>query len=150
MHMGSHIQSCLTLCDPMDWSSPGSSLHGIVLLRILEWTAISSSRGSSQHRDWTCISCSSCTGRWILYHWATSVQFSSVQSLSSVQLFMIPWIAARQASLSITNSQSLLKLMSIKLVMQSSHLTLCHPLLLLPPILPSIRVFASESTLLMR
>ena len=68
-------------------------------------------------------------------------QFSSVQSLSSVRLFETPWIAARQASLSITNSQSLLKLMSIELVMPSSHLILCHPLLLLPPIPPSIRVF---------
>ena len=63
---------------------------------------------------------------------------------------MTPWIAARQASLSITNSQSLLKPMPIELVMPSSHLILCHPLLLLPPIPPSIRVFSSESTLLMR
>ena len=72
---------------------------------------------------------------------STQVQFSSVQSLSRVQLFATPWIAARQASLSITNSQSSLKLTSIKLVMPSSHLILCHPLLLLPPISPSIRVF---------
>ena len=67
--------------------------------------------------------------------------FSSVQSLSRVRLFATPWIAARQASLSITISQSLLKLMSIKSVMPSSHLILCRPLLLLPPIPPSIRVF---------
>ena len=79
-----------------------------------------------------------------------SVQFSSVQSLSCVQLFATPWIAACQASLSITNSQSLPKLMSIKLVMPSSHLILCHPLLLLPPIHLSIRVFSNESTLRMR
>ena len=78
------------------------------------------------------------------------VQFSSVQSLSRVQLFVTPWIAARQASLSITNSWSLLKLMSIKLVMPSSHLLLCRPLLLLPPTPPSIRVFSNESTLHMR
>ena len=77
-------------------------------------------------------------------------KFSSVQSLSCVRLFATPWIAARQASLSITNSQSLLKLMSIESVMPSSHLILCHPLLLLPPITPSIRVFSNESTLLMR
>ena len=70
--------------------------------------------------------------------------FSSVQSLSRVGLFATPWTAARQASLSITNSQSLLKLMSIELVMPSSHLILCHPLLL-PPIPPSIRVFSNES-----
>ena len=75
---------------------------------------------------------------------------SSVQSLSHVWLFVTPWIAARQASLSITNSQSLLKHMSIKSVMPSSHLTLCCPLLLLPPIPPSIRVFSNESTLHMR
>ena len=78
------------------------------------------------------------------------VQFSSVQSLSRVQLFATPWIAARQASLSITNSRSSLKLMSIELVMPSSHLILCHPLLLLPPIPPSIRVFSNESALRMR
>ena len=77
-----------------------------------------------------------------------SVQFSSV--LSRVPLFVTPWITARQASLSITNSQSLLKLMSIESVMPSNHLILCRPLLLLPPIPPSIRVFSNESTLRMR
>ena len=79
----------------------------------------------------------------------TPVQFSSVQSLSRVRLFVTPWIAARQDSLSITNSRSSLRLMSIK-SMPSSHLILCHPLLLLPPIPPSIRVFSSESPLHMR
>ena len=82
------------------------------------------------------------------------VQFSSVQSLSCVQLFATPWIAAHQASLSITNSRSLPRLMSIKSViptwMRSIHLILCCPLLLLPPIPPSIRVFSNESTLRMR
>ena len=77
-------------------------------------------------------------------------QFSSVQSLSHVRLFATPRIAARQASLSITNSWSKVKLMSIELVMPSSHLILCRPLLLLLPIPPSIRVFSNESTLLMR
>ena len=77
-------------------------------------------------------------------------QLSSVQSLSTVWLFATPWITARQASLSITNSRSLLKLMSIKWVMPSSHLILCFPLLLLPPIPPSIRVFSNESTLHIR
>ena len=70
------------------------------------------------------------------------LQFSSVQLLSRVRLFATPWIAAHQASLSITNSQSLLKLMSIESVILSNHLILCHPLLLLPPIPPSIRVFS--------
>ena len=78
------------------------------------------------------------------------LQFSSVQLLSHVQLFVTPWIAARQASLSITNSRSSLKLTSIESVIPSSHLILCHPLFLLPPIPPSIRVFSNESTLHMR
>ena len=98
----------------------------------------------------------------------SSVQFSSLQSLSHVRLFATPWITARQASLSITKSRSSLKLtsiksvirtwlsdftfafMSIESVMPSSHLILCRPLLLLPPILPSIKVFSNESTLCMR
>ena len=79
-----------------------------------------------------------------------SVQFSWVQLLSRVRLFVTPWIAACQASLSITNSRSSLRLMSIESVMPSSHLILCHPLLLLPSIPPSIRVFSNESTLRMR
>ena len=79
-----------------------------------------------------------------------SVQFSSVQSLSRVRLFVTPWIAARQASLSIISSRSSLRLTSIESVMPPSHLILCHPLLLLPPIPPSIRVFSNESTLRMR
>ena len=79
-----------------------------------------------------------------------SVQFSSFQSLSPVQLFATSWIAARQASLSITISWNSLELMSIKSVMPSSHLILCHPLFLLPPIPPSVRVFPNESTLHMR
>ena len=77
-------------------------------------------------------------------------QFSSVQSLSHVRLFATPWTATRQASLSITISRSSLKFTSIELVMPSSHLILCCPLLLLPPIPPSIRVFSNESTLHMR
>ena len=78
------------------------------------------------------------------------LQFSSVQSLSCVLLFATPWIKAHQASLSITSSRSSLKLMSIESVMPSSHLILCRPLLLLPPISPSIRVFSNESNLRMR
>ena len=74
----------------------------------------------------------------------------SVQSLSRVQLFATPWTAARQAFLSITNSQSLLKRMSIESVMPSSHLIFCHPLLLLPSIFPSNRMFSSESVLCIR
>jgi len=77
-------------------------------------------------------------------------QFSSVQSLSHVRLFATPWTAAHQASVSITNSWSLLKLMSIELVMPSNHLILCRPLLLLPSIFPNIRVFYKESVLHIR
>ena len=78
------------------------------------------------------------------------VQFSSVQSFSRVQLFVTPWTAARKASLFITNSQSPPKPMSIKSVMPSNHLMLCHPLLLLPSIFPSIRVFSNELALRIR
>ena len=88
--------------------------------------------------------------RWCLFPFPGSVQFSSVQSLSRVRLFATPWIAARQASLSITNSRSSPRLTSIESVMPSSHLILCCPLLLLPPIPPSIRVFSNDSTLRMR
>ena len=79
-----------------------------------------------------------------------SVQFSSVQSFSCVQLFVTPWTAARQASLSITNSQSLFKIMSIVLVVPYNHLILCHHLLLLPSVFLSIRVFSNESVLCIR
>ena len=80
----------------------------------------------------------------------TIITFSSIQSLSHVQLFATPWTVARQASLSITNSRSLLRLMPIESVMPSNHLILCRPLLLLPSIFPSIRVFSSESGLHIR
>ena len=80
----------------------------------------------------------------------SSIQFSSVQSLSHVRLFATPWIAARQASLSITNSWSSLRLTSIESMMPSSHHILCRPLLLLTPIPPGIRVFSNEPTLRMR
>ena len=84
-------------------------------------------------------------GTYLVFQW-----FSSVQSLSRVRLFATPWIAARQASLSITISRSSLRLTSIESMMPSSHLILGRPLLLLPPISPSIRVFSNESALLMR
>ena len=79
-----------------------------------------------------------------------AAQSSPVQSLGRVQLFATPWTAARQDSVSITNSQSSLKPMSIESVMPSNHLILCHPLLLLPSIFPSIRVFSNESALHIR
>ena len=111
-------QLCPTLCNPMDCSPPGFSVHGILQARILKWVAMLSSRGSSWPRDWTCISYVSCIG---------SVQFSSVQSLSHVRLLATPWITARQASLNITNFRSSLRLTSIESVMTSSHIILCRP-----------------------
>ena len=81
---------------------------------------------------------------------SSSIQFSSVKLLNGVRLFATPWITARQASLSITNSRSSLKLTSTESVMPSSHLILCHPLLLLPSVFSSIRVFSNESSLRMR
>ena len=86
----------------------------------------------------------------IVQKWTFNFQIISVQLLSHVQLFATLWTAARQASLSIINSQSLLRVKSIKSVMPSNHLILCHPLLLLPSILPNIGVFSKESVLLMR
>ena len=115
---------------------PGSSVYRISQTRMPEWFAISFSRGSFQPRDWTCVSC---IGRqpYIL----DMFQFSSFQSLSHVRLFATPWTAACQASLSITDSRSLLKLMFIESVMPSNHIILCCPLLLPPSIFPSIRFF---------
>ena len=84
------------------------------------------------------------------YEFLQRLQISLVQTLSCVQLFATPWTAAHDASLSITHSQSLLKLMSIVLVMPSSHFILCHPLLLLPLIFPNIRIFSNESVLCIR
>ena len=90
------------------------------------------------------------TGFGTKYGWICIISISSVQSLSHVQLFVTPWTTARQASLSITNFQSPPKPMSIELVIPSNHLILCHPLLLLPSIFPSIRVFSNESALRIR
>ena len=116
------------------------TVHGILQARILAWVAFPFSRVSSQPRDRTQVS--RIAGGFFT-SWATS----SVHSLSHVQLFATPWIVACQASLSITISQSSLKLTSIESVVPSSHLILCHPLFLLPPTPPSIRGFSNESTL---
>ena len=126
------------LCNPMDYT-----VHGILKARIQEWVTFPFSRGSSQPRDRTQVS--RIAGGFFT-SWAT-VQFSS---LICIWLFATPWTAPHQASLSITNSWSLLKLMSIESVMPSNHLILCRPLLLPPSILPSIRVFSNESVLCIR
>ena len=170
-------QLCLTLCDAMDCGLPGSSVHGILQTRILEGVVIPFSKGSSWPRDWTQVSCIAggfftiwatreapwyecipsnlicwnltpkvmALGDGVLWKW-----FSSVRLLSCVRLFATPRTAACQASLSIVNYQSTPKPMSIKSVMPSNHLILRHPLLLLPPIPPSIRVFSNESALCIR
>ena len=135
--------ACRLLCP---WDSPGkSTVAGCHFLL----------RKSSQPRDRTCVS-------YVYLYWQAGslplappgkplgeVQFNSVQFSSvaqSCQLLATPWTAARQAPLSITNSRSLLKLVPIKSVMPSNHLILCRPLLLLPPVPPSIKVFSNEST----
>ena len=147
-------KSCLTLYDPMYFSSPGSSIHGISQ----EDTGVG---GHFLPKDLLDPGVEPVSPILAGGYFTTEPQgkpnnkvlrFSlevSVQSLSRVQLFAIPWTADRQASLSITNSWSLLKLMSIESVMPFNHLILCHPLLL-PSNFPSIRVFSNESVLCIR
>ena len=133
-----HWNMCITMCEtdhqskfdawnralkPVHWDNPEG------------WDGEGSGRGF-QHG-----------GHMYTHGWFLSVQFSSVQLLSHVWLCATPWTAAHQASLSITSSRSPPKLMSIELVMPSNHLILCHPLLLLPSIFPSISVFSNESAL---
>ena len=147
------VQFCPTVLCPMDCCQAPLSM-GFSRQEYCSVLSFSSSRGSSWPMDPVCITCISCIDRRILYHWATRSakqhDISSIQSLSHLQLLMIPWTATHQASLSIINSWSLLKLMSIELVMPSNHLILCHPLLLLPSVFPGIKVFSSESVLLIR
>ena len=131
------------------------TILGILQARILEWVAFPFSRASSRPRNWTGVSC--IAGRffpnWVIREDLKKNRYMYmhvvVQSLSHVWLFMTPWTPACQASLS-TISRSLLKLMSIELVMPSNHLILCLPCLLLPSIFPSIRVFSDESALRIR
>ena len=133
----------------MDYSSLGSSVHGILQARILEWVAMPPS-GDLPNAGIELASLMSPSLARGVFDWTCnnhSVQF--IQSLSRVLLLATPWIAAHQASLSITNSRSSLKLTSIESVMPSSHLILYRSLFLLPPIPPSIRVFSNESTLRM-
>ena len=155
----------VTLCNPMDYSLPGSSVHGILQARILKWLTIPFSRGSSQSRDQSQVF--GIAGRFFIV-WATweakdiydiSITYVCVcvcvyiyqfSSLSSVQTFVTPWTTVCQASLSITNSRSLPEPTSIESVKPSNYLILCHPLLLPPSIFPSIRIFSNESALHIR
>ena len=181
-------QSCLTLCNPIDGSPPGSSVPGILQARTLEWVAISfsdawqwkvkvkflshvrlfvtlmtvayqapPSMGFSRQEYWTGVPLPSPTFVTtksninmmkmfciILLSCLILFQYSSVQSPSCVPHFVTTWTATLQASLSIANSPNLLKLMSVELVMPSSHLILCLSLLLPPSIFASISVFSNE------
>jgi len=143
-------QSCPTLCDPMDCSTPGfpAITNSQRLLKLMPIESVM-----------PCNHLTLCHHLLLppsifpsirVFSNESVLHISSVQSLSRVRLFATPLIAARQASLSITNSRSSPRLTSIKTVMPSSHLILCHPFLLLPPIPPNIRVFSNESTLRMR
>ena len=177
--VGEVTQSCPTLCYLMDCTLPGSSIHRIFQVRILEWIAISFSRGSSWPRNQT--QASHTSGRlftiwatreaqkWVAEHGKGRIfsfilksdsfilyskqktgknvfllLFSHLVMSNSLQPHGLP---AHQASLSFTISQSLLNLISIELMMSSNYLIICHPLLLLPSIFPSIRVFSNESSL---
>ena len=151
------------LCDPKDCSLIVSSVYGILQARILEWIAMPSSRGLSQPGDqsnqcllhclhWQADSLPLAPTRKPIIHYMKYYFLSSysVQSLCHVRLFATPWTAAHQASLSITNCQSPPKPMSIETVIPSNHLILCCPLLLLPSIFPSMRIFSNESALHIR
>ena len=143
-------QSCQTLCDPMNCISPGPSIHGIFPATYWSGQPFPSPRDLDTivteivpFSEQTYV----CWRDRIVREFGMDM---SVQSLSHIRLFVTPWTAASQASLSITNSWSLLKLMSIEMVMPSNHLILCHSLLLLPSIFPSIRVSSNESVLRIR
>ena len=140
----------LTLCDPMDCSPPGSSVRGDSPGKNTGVVTMPSSMGSSQPRDQTWVSNVSHITGIFLTVWAPGTPhyiYRESLSVQSFRLFVTKWIVAHQASLSITNSQSLLKLISIRSVMPSNYLILCHPLFLPPSIFPSTRVFSNESTL---
>ena len=173
-----HKQICLNICQSLAWISvqfvplykstsspflsktlilneylglPGGSVVKNLLANagdagLIPGLGWSPREGTGNPPQYSCLRNPMDRGAW----WATIHQFSSVQSLSQVRFFVTPWTAAHQATLSITNSQSLLKLMSVESVMPSNHLILCHPFLLLPSIFPSIRGLSNESVLHIR
>ena len=145
-------QSCLTLCVPMDGSTPGIPVpHHLLKFAQVHVYCVGDAIQPSHPLTPSSPSVLSLSQYQGLFQWVICLhQFISVQMLSPVWLFATPWTAAHQASLSIINSQSLLKFMSIKSVMPSNHLILCCPLLLLPSIFPSVRVFFSELILCIR
>ena len=139
-------QSSPTLWDPMDDTPQCSSVYGLLQVIILEWVAISFSRGSFWPRDQTW---NSCIGRWIFTTESPGKTPLGriVQLLSHIQLFAIQWTIASQAPLYLTISWHLLKLIFIESVIPSNHLILWYPLLILPSIFPSLRVFSNELAL---
>ena len=144
------LSVCPTICDPMDCSMPDFPVHHQLLGKKIT-TVFTRGWGKGKIELLFCclmgIEFQFCKMK---KFWRSVMISSSVQSLSRVQLFATPWTAALQASLSITNSWSSTKPMSMELVMPSNHLILCHPLLLLPSVFPSIRVFSNESALRIR
>ena len=173
------LQSCLTLCEPRDCSLPGSSVHEILQARILEWVAMPSSRRTSSPRNRTPVSYISCTGGWVLYHCLHLGSPESLPQLApskdclscrmpshprscllwwwwccsvtkSCPTLCDPMDCSMPGSSVLHYLLSLLKFMSIDPVMLSNHLILCHPLLLLPSIFPSTRVFSHEWALHIR
>ena len=139
-------QSSLTFCNRMDCSLPGSSVHGILQARVLEWVAISFSRGSSQPRDQTHVSC---TGRWILvgHPGSPHVHLCCCSVTQLCPTLCDHMDCSTSGFLSFTISRSLRKLVSIESVILSNHRILCCFLLLLPSVFPRIRVFSSELAL---
>ena len=135
------VQSCPTLCDPIDGSPPGSPVPGILQARTLEWVAISFSNACK----WKVKVKSLSRVRPSATPWTAAFQAPPSMGFSRKEYWSGVPLPSPQAYLSITNSQSLLKLMSIEWVMPSNHLILCRPLLLLPSIFPSIRVFSNDS-----
>ena len=148
------LQSCPALCDPMDCSPRDSSVHGILQARILEWVPCP----PPGHLSYSGIQPKSLMflalpGGFFITSATWEPHMNPIvadQLVSCVQIFVTPWIAACQACLSLTISQSLLKFKSIESVMPSNHLIFYHRLFLLPSIFPSIRVFSSESALCIR
>ena len=139
------VQSCPTLCDP--WTIAHQAPPSMGFSRQEYWSGLPFPSPNPKERQ--------CQRMFRLWYSCTHLthqqsQFSSVKSLSHVRLFVNPWTAVCQACLSIMNSWSLLKLMSIESVMPSNHLILCHPLLLSPSVIPSTRVFSNESVLCIR
>ena len=134
------LQSCPTLCNPVDCSPPGSSVHRILQARILDWVAMPSSRKSSWPRNWNHISCGVFTTEPLRKHLYIHI-YAYIYISSVVQLCLTLCNPMDCSTPALTNPRGLLKLMYIESVMPSNHLILCLPLLLLSSIFPSIRVF---------